>query len=590
MDDAGQLKETTVRRRVSGNKAVPLVVGVTGHRDLLPAEIPDVRERVRNFLSDLAEHYPDCSVSLLMGLAEGTDQLVAEEALSLEIPISVVLPLPRVLYVDEFRTTGRRENFDRLCDAAVEVFELPVAPGNSAEAITAGGEGRTIQFAQAGVFISSHCHVLLALWDGKESHDSGSTPHVVRHHQHGVMPGYTQPGPASRMMLADDESDLVYHIVVSRNRADGQPRGVLNPLECWWFTSDQRTPKNATLPARYRMVFACSNEFNRDAQMHAQQIRDAAPTLHGGDGAADLPKSVRHIDRMFGIADWLAVSNQKKSVLVLGSTHVLALLMGIMYIIYTNVFSDTAFIIAFVMLFALITAIQTYGKRQDWQRRALDYRALAEGLRVQYYWAASGVAAEPFGKNAYDNFLQMQDADLGWIRNAMRAAGTVSDATPNCDDLGLAYVEREWIGKGKTGRLGYYLAMGEERLQKQRRTERQSMIGLWIGIVAIAAIVIIGVNRVETVHDPLIWLMGVVLLLAIVRQSYAHATADSEQIKQYEFMAGIFHNARRRLASSINTDERRRVLRALGDAVLEEHAQWILMRRERTVGPGGSDD
>ena len=50
-----------------------------------------------------------------------------------------------------------------------------------------------------------------------------------------------------------------------------------------------------------------------------------------------------------------------------------------------------------------------------------------------------------------------------------------------------------------------------------------------------------------------------------------------------------FQNARRRLASSINTDERRRVLRALGDAVLEEHTQWILIRRERTFGPGSSE-
>ena len=110
------------------------------------------------------------------------------------------------------------------------------------------------------------------------------------------------------------------------------------------------------------------------------------------------------------------------------------------------------------------------------------------------------------------------------------------------------------------------------------------MIGLWIGIFAIVVIVIIGVGDAETVRDPLIWLMGVVLLLAVVRQSYAHGTADSEQIKRYEFMAGIFHSARRRLATSVDSEERRRVLRALGDAVFEEHSQWILMRRERSTG------
>jgi hypothetical protein len=69
--------------------------------------------------------------------------------------------------------------------------------------------------------------------------------------------------------------------------------------------------------------------------------------------------------------------------------------------------------------------------------------------------------------------------------------------------------------------------------------------------------------------------MGVILLLAGVRQSYAHGTADSELIKQYEFMAGIFYNARRRLDSATDPAERRQVLQALGDAALEEHAEMI---------------
>lgn len=589
MDDTEQATENTDRPATAKRMAMPLVVGVTGHRDLLPTEVPEIRERVQKFLAGLVEQYPDCVVSLLTSLAEGADQLAAEEALALGIPISVLLPLPRVLYVDDFRTTGRRENFDRLCDAAVEVLELPVAPGNTAEAINAGAEGRARQYAQSGMFMSSHCHVLLALWDGKDSDKIGGTAQVVKFHQYGVMPGYLRPAPASRMMLADDESDLVYHIVVSRNRADGKPRGVLKPLECWWFTSDQRANKSETLPARYRTVLECSNSFSRDAQDHAQKIKGGAVTLHAGDGARDLPSSIRKIDRTFRIADWLATHYQKKTLLVLGSTHVLALLLGIMYIIYTNVLSESAFIIAFVVLFALTTAIHSYGQRMEWQRRSLDYRALAEGLRVQYYWAAAGMTADAYGKYAFDNFLQMQDADLGWIRNVMRAAGTTSDAAPRCDDAGLAYAEREWIGRGKSGQLGYYLAMGKERLQKQRRTERQSMVGLWIGIFAIAVIVIIGINGAEMVRDPLIWLMGVVLLLAVVRQSYAHGTADSERIKQYEFMAGVFYNARRRLAASISPDEKRTVLRALGDAVLEEHAQWILVRRERSTNAGSND-
>jgi hypothetical protein len=79
------------------------------------------------------------------------------------------------------------------------------------------------------------------------------------------------------------------------------------------------------------------------------------------------------------------------------------------------------------------------------------------------------------------------------------------------------------------------------------------------------------------------YLMGCVLLLVGVRQSYAKSTAESELIKQYDFMHRTFRNARRRIDAAENDAERRHVLKILGDAALEEHAEWILMHRERAI-------
>jgi hypothetical protein len=87
----------------------------------------------------------------------------------------------------------------------------------------------------------------------------------------------------------------------------------------------------------------------------------------------------------------------------------------------------------------------------------------------------------------------------------------------------------------------------------------------------------------EEVRGPIVYMMGCVLLMVGVRQSYAKSTAESELIKQYEFMHRIFHNAQRRIDAAASDDERRRVLKFLGDASLEEHAEWILMHRERAI-------
>jgi hypothetical protein len=77
------------------------------------------------------------------------------------------------------------------------------------------------------------------------------------------------------------------------------------------------------------------------------------------------------------------------------------------------------------------------------------------------------------------------------------------------------------------------------------------------------------------------------LLVALgVRQSYSFSTADAELTRQYEFMCRIFANAYRRVLQCDEDRDRRRVLKALGDAALEEHSEWILMHRERITDQG----
>ena len=111
--------------------AVPLIVAVTGHRELLGAELPGIRARVQAFLRELLLEYPDRGVTVMSALAEGADRLVAEEALRLDIPLIVPMPMPRKLYIDDFGSTKSREAFEYLCSRAAEIYELPITPENT---------------------------------------------------------------------------------------------------------------------------------------------------------------------------------------------------------------------------------------------------------------------------------------------------------------------------------------------------------------------------------------------------------------------------------------------------------------------------
>ena len=51
-------------------------------------------------------------------------------------------------------------------------------------------------------------------------------------------------------------------------------------------------------------------------------------------------------------------------------------------------------------------------------------------------------------------------------------------------------------------------------------------------------------------------------------------------------MHRLFENARRRLDEADDPEEQRLILRALGGSALDEHAEWILMHRDRTIDKG----
>jgi archaellum biogenesis protein FlaJ (TadC family) len=145
---------------------------------------------------------------------------------------------------------------------------------------------------------------------------------------------------------------------------------------------------------------------------------------------------------------------------------------------------------------------------------------------------------------------------------------------------------REWLGDHDSGQLGYFRRKGAEKVKRFARTERIAQVSFWIGFAVITFFILMSAELEDILRDPIVILMGIMLLLVGVRQSYGDSVADAELIKQYEFMYRIFSNAKRRIDAAEDDEEKRRVLRLLGDAALGEHAQWILTNRERSLEQG----
>lgn len=566
--------------------SLPLVIAVTGHRDLLEAECPEISKRIGTLFDELQSKYPDTPLCVMSPLAEGADILVAEVAIEKGIELIVPLPKPKEDYLADFKSEDNKKKFKSLCQQASDVFELrfdqlPV-PGD----IHPDRWASDSPYVNLGIYLSAHCHMLIAIWDGNPSEHLGGTAQVVRFHQDDIMPGLWPTSLATQKMLIDDESDLVFHIVCSRKNKGHSPAQGLKPLDWFWFSKDEDQPYSKELPAQHEFIFQQTAEFSQDAQRFAQQIHDEAYSLMPEPPLPEMPEGLKRIDHLFSIADWLAIHYQKKTLRRLRAVHLLVFLMGFMFILYSDFESNQIYLFVFLALFTVAAAMQYYAKRNCWQRKHLDYRTLAEGLRVQFYWAAAGVISEHRWKFAHDAYLQNQNPEFGWIRNVMRVAGIHCDAWPKNSTEGIQFANAEWVGDTDSGQLSYFRAKANERIRMNRLTELLGRISLAISVLVVFIFLFWGGALDGELADILTVIMGVSLLLFGVREGYAYATAIKELIKQYEFMLRIYDNAYKRLSQTKDEAQQRQILLALGQSALDEHADWILMHRERSLDEG----
>jgi len=559
----------------------PLVVGVTSHRNLPSDQIAPVRQRVREFFAGIREKFPEFPLVVLSPLAEGGDQWVAEEALAVGARLIAPLPMSRESYVEDFADPAARARFDRLCDMA-EVVEIPevvgIAPPTRADI---ADEVRDQRYAQAGMYVSDHAHILLAVWDGKDSSMLGGTAQIVRYHLSGIKPSYAERRRSDAHVLGDENERLVYHIVCSRDQADGEPQPALRALDVWWRVGAEVLPGTLDIPDSFRSMLASAREFAEDARKYAVRIDAAAKREVRYDG--------RHPDlaseRWFVPADWLARHFQRRVLLSMRVLYTMAAMMGISFAAYDNLPAQDGMIFVFLLLFVLGGSVALLANRRGWHRKYLDYRALAEGLRVQSYWHRAGLSLADDPQFGRDNFLQKQDVELGWVRNAMRFCGIENDLGGKRGSAqDVQAVIGEWIGDDtQPGQLDYYRNKGEQRARTHRLTERIGAVCLFasVGLSFVLAVFVFRLSN--DAKNDLIVLMAVFSVVAGVRSAYAHKKADKELIKQYRYMQRIFGEARDALDHAVDTEERRDILRQLGEAALAEQVEWTLMHRQRPL-------
>jgi hypothetical protein len=159
-----------------------LSVGITGHRiEALPNEaVETIVERIGATLAHLKAGaldlyarerslFSDDPPRLLFvsPLADGSDQIATGIALDLGFEVQAILPFDRQTYRATLHNSGLKR-FDELICRATCVLELP---GEI--------ESEYLAFVMAGRGTVAHCDALLAVWDGRPPRGRGGTGDVV---------------------------------------------------------------------------------------------------------------------------------------------------------------------------------------------------------------------------------------------------------------------------------------------------------------------------------------------------------------------------------------------------------------------------
>src|SRR3954449_8629070 len=96
----------------------PLIFGISGHRDVVATDVPELRHQVDRVFASFCRAYPGYRFELLSPLAEGADRLAAEVALARGITLLVPMPMVQSEYERDFPDRESLEEFRRLLKAA----------------------------------------------------------------------------------------------------------------------------------------------------------------------------------------------------------------------------------------------------------------------------------------------------------------------------------------------------------------------------------------------------------------------------------------------------------------------------------------
>jgi hypothetical protein len=537
-----------------------------------------LKNAVAALLADLQRRLPSTPLALLTAGRAGTERLAMTVFLS-RTDGSVLLPCESLGNVLASLTEQPREVVARVM--AVD---------------TAGQDLMRL--------IAKSSHVFVALWDGDHHRQDDDVARAVRLRLRGVA-----VEEADDLHVLDPaESGHVYHILTSRG--DGSSSGrpgdhrLLEPESPIGTAAAEDEPELAFEPLEQIEVF------NADVIVHgaalASVVAQSREWVLPRDDLARLDPATTRIVHTFAMADALALYNQQWSIRALRMLLVASVAAVLVSELYPLFFPSPWGATLYMLTLGAALGLLFLATRSHWHRKYLNYRAIAEALRVQLFWRLAGLPI-----SVADSYLRVQRGELQGIRCALRfnelPLEYPSGGRPNAGALhGLRLAVEHWVAaqrryfigdpgdvgnRGRVGRVSSRIAFLERWREKT----------VWIGALLIAAVLALHAisgllgqrdpaqiwrQDPQSVRDAVIMIGEVLLSVAAALATYEVVQGYTEQRRASRKLGELFSRAEVRLRQAIGrgeVEQGRKILEAIGREALAENADWLVMHRDRPI-------